>query len=232
MARPSKGPSTARCRLAGFRADVALIDDPVRSREDADSETVRDKTREWFCSDLSTRTKMTWQPGDNEVPKYAVSPSQRKSPRARPSGSLSSASAGSDRISIDRHTWPASRVTVLAELDEAKAIGCESGGLFFCYATFCGRVIPFFKPRIVRCCRRSDRRDCQSPGRRRSVLTLIFVAVWLLGNYSLQIEVGSQSLSVAALAVATHAATPMQKPQTQPFALPRKSLISNDHLLC
>jgi predicted phage terminase large subunit-like protein len=43
--------------IAGFRADLAIIDDPVRSREDAESETVRDKTYEWFQSDLCTRMK-------------------------------------------------------------------------------------------------------------------------------------------------------------------------------
>ena len=29
--------------IAGFRADLAIIDDPLRSREDADSQTIRDK---------------------------------------------------------------------------------------------------------------------------------------------------------------------------------------------
>lgn len=43
--------------IAGFRADLALIDDPVRSREDADSALVREKTWDWFKSDLSTRMK-------------------------------------------------------------------------------------------------------------------------------------------------------------------------------
>src|SRR5262252_1197288 len=43
--------------IAGFRADLALIDDPVRSREDADSALVREKTWDWFKSDLSTRLK-------------------------------------------------------------------------------------------------------------------------------------------------------------------------------
>ena len=41
--------------IVGFRADGAIIDDPVRSREDADSKVVRDKTWEWFLSDLTTR---------------------------------------------------------------------------------------------------------------------------------------------------------------------------------
>jgi len=43
--------------IAGFRADLAIIDDPVRSREDADSALVREKTWDWFKSDLSTRLK-------------------------------------------------------------------------------------------------------------------------------------------------------------------------------
>lgn len=43
--------------IAGFRADGAIIDDPIRSREDADSETVREKTWEWYKSDLLTRLR-------------------------------------------------------------------------------------------------------------------------------------------------------------------------------
>jgi len=43
--------------VTGRRADGAIIDDPVRSREDADSETIRNKTWEWFRSDLRTRLK-------------------------------------------------------------------------------------------------------------------------------------------------------------------------------
>jgi predicted phage terminase large subunit-like protein len=43
--------------IAGFRADLAIIDDPVRSREDADSETMRERTWDWFKSDLATRMK-------------------------------------------------------------------------------------------------------------------------------------------------------------------------------
>jgi hypothetical protein len=34
-----------------------IIDDPVRSREDAASETIRDKNWEWYKSDLYTRLK-------------------------------------------------------------------------------------------------------------------------------------------------------------------------------
>ena len=43
--------------IVGFRADGAIIDDPVRSREDADSKIIRDKTFEWYQSDLVTRLK-------------------------------------------------------------------------------------------------------------------------------------------------------------------------------
>jgi predicted phage terminase large subunit-like protein len=43
--------------IAGFRADGALIDDPIRSREDADSERIRDKTWDWYKSDLLTRLR-------------------------------------------------------------------------------------------------------------------------------------------------------------------------------
>lgn len=43
--------------IAGFRADLADIDDPIRSRQDAESESVRDRIWEWYKSDLSTRLK-------------------------------------------------------------------------------------------------------------------------------------------------------------------------------
>jgi phage terminase large subunit-like protein len=43
--------------ITGRRADLALIDDPVKSREEAESETVREKTYEWYKSDLVTRLK-------------------------------------------------------------------------------------------------------------------------------------------------------------------------------
>lgn len=43
--------------ITGRRADLALIDDPVRSREDADSELVRERQWEWFQFDLMTRLK-------------------------------------------------------------------------------------------------------------------------------------------------------------------------------
>lgn len=43
--------------ITGRRADLALIDDPVRSREDADSQTIRDRQWEWYRFDLMTRLK-------------------------------------------------------------------------------------------------------------------------------------------------------------------------------
>lgn len=49
--------------IAGFRADLALIDDPIRSREDAESEIIRDKLWDWWNSDLATRMK----PGGRQV---------------------------------------------------------------------------------------------------------------------------------------------------------------------
>jgi predicted phage terminase large subunit-like protein len=59
--------------IAGTRADVVLIDDPTRSRADAESETVRESQWAWFTADLRTRLKpdaaivliMTrWHPDD------------------------------------------------------------------------------------------------------------------------------------------------------------------------
>jgi hypothetical protein len=43
--------------ITGRRADLAIIDDPVKSREEAESELVREKTFEWYKSDLVTRLK-------------------------------------------------------------------------------------------------------------------------------------------------------------------------------
>ena len=43
--------------IAGNRADGVLIDDPVKSREAAESETMREKVWNWFISDLRTRLK-------------------------------------------------------------------------------------------------------------------------------------------------------------------------------
>lgn len=43
--------------ITGFRADVAIIDDPVKSRADAESPTYRDRAYAWFQADLVTRLK-------------------------------------------------------------------------------------------------------------------------------------------------------------------------------
>lgn len=43
--------------IAGFRADLGIIDDPFGSREDAESATIRDKIGDWFISDFSSRLK-------------------------------------------------------------------------------------------------------------------------------------------------------------------------------
>jgi predicted phage terminase large subunit-like protein len=43
--------------IVGFRADGAVIDDPIRSREDADSDGMRDKIWDWYKSDLLTRLR-------------------------------------------------------------------------------------------------------------------------------------------------------------------------------
>jgi predicted phage terminase large subunit-like protein len=43
--------------VTGRRADLGLIDDPVKSREDADSETIRNKVWDWYLSDFRTRLK-------------------------------------------------------------------------------------------------------------------------------------------------------------------------------
>src|SRR5580704_6405542 len=41
--------------VTGRRADIVIIDDPVKSRLEADSETVRDRVWEWWKADLLTR---------------------------------------------------------------------------------------------------------------------------------------------------------------------------------
>jgi predicted phage terminase large subunit-like protein len=41
--------------IAGFRARYGIIDDPVRSRQDADSELIRDRTWDWYINDFKTR---------------------------------------------------------------------------------------------------------------------------------------------------------------------------------
>jgi predicted phage terminase large subunit-like protein len=43
--------------VTGRRADIVICDDPVKSRAEADSETVRDRVWEWWKADLATRLK-------------------------------------------------------------------------------------------------------------------------------------------------------------------------------
>jgi hypothetical protein len=43
--------------IVGFRADAAIIDDPVRGHEEAYSESTREKVWEWYKSDLLTRLR-------------------------------------------------------------------------------------------------------------------------------------------------------------------------------
>ncbi|MBR0882468.1 putative phage terminase large subunit-like protein [Bradyrhizobium japonicum] len=45
----------ARIGIAGFRALFGVIDDPLRSREDADSETIRERLWEWYLYDFRPR---------------------------------------------------------------------------------------------------------------------------------------------------------------------------------
>jgi predicted phage terminase large subunit-like protein len=43
--------------IAGFRADLGIIDDPFGSREDAFSKRVRDRVWDWYINDFSSRLK-------------------------------------------------------------------------------------------------------------------------------------------------------------------------------
>lgn len=43
--------------ITGFRADLALIDDPIRGREEADSEIRRQRVWDWYQDDLQTRLR-------------------------------------------------------------------------------------------------------------------------------------------------------------------------------
>lgn len=49
--------------ITGRRADLAIIDDPVKSREDADSERMRSRAWDWYVNDLLTRLK----PGAKQI---------------------------------------------------------------------------------------------------------------------------------------------------------------------
>lgn len=41
--------------IAGFRSKLSIIDDPFRSRQDADSKLIRDRVWDWYNDDLDTR---------------------------------------------------------------------------------------------------------------------------------------------------------------------------------
>jgi len=43
--------------VTGFRADLIIMDDPIRGRADADSPLIRDKIWAWYWADLVTRLK-------------------------------------------------------------------------------------------------------------------------------------------------------------------------------
>lgn len=49
--------------IAGRRADLGLIDDPIKTREEADSDRIRAKQWEWYVNDFSTRLK----PGARQI---------------------------------------------------------------------------------------------------------------------------------------------------------------------
>ncbi len=49
--------------ITGRRGDLGIIDDPVKGRKDADSETVRESTWQWYKTDYQTRLK----PGSPEI---------------------------------------------------------------------------------------------------------------------------------------------------------------------
>lgn len=41
--------------MTGFRSDLTVIDDPIKDMQEAQSETIRDQTKEWFSSVVLTR---------------------------------------------------------------------------------------------------------------------------------------------------------------------------------
>lgn len=49
--------------IAGRRADLGLIDDPIKTREEADSERIRQKQWDWYVNDFCTRLK----PGARQI---------------------------------------------------------------------------------------------------------------------------------------------------------------------
>lgn len=47
----------AQAGIAGFRADLGIIDDPFGSKEDAYSQRIRDRVWDWYINDFSARLK-------------------------------------------------------------------------------------------------------------------------------------------------------------------------------
>lgn len=43
--------------IAGFRADLGIVDDPIGSREDAESKRIRDRVWDWYTDDFTARQK-------------------------------------------------------------------------------------------------------------------------------------------------------------------------------
>ena len=62
-----------RGAITGRRADLVIIDDPVRSQADAESVRQRDHIWEWFKSDITTRLK----PGGKSRPDHDTLASRR-----------------------------------------------------------------------------------------------------------------------------------------------------------
>lgn len=65
--------TTVRGSITGESLDIGIIDDPIKGREAANSQTVRDSTWEWFTDDFFTRFSKTagmlsiatrWHPDD------------------------------------------------------------------------------------------------------------------------------------------------------------------------
>jgi predicted phage terminase large subunit-like protein len=52
--------------VAGYRADIQAVDDPFKSREDAESKTIRNKVFDWYSADFTTRMAR------KEMPQFVV----------------------------------------------------------------------------------------------------------------------------------------------------------------
>lgn len=96
--------------IAGFRSDLCIIDDPVRTRKDADSKTYRDTAYNWYKADVFPRLK----------PKAPVVIIQTRWHEDDLSGRL---------IQDDREGWEVIKLPALAEADDplGRAIGVPLG---------------------------------------------------------------------------------------------------------